>query len=556
MARTGFGSRFLLGQRNSGLAGRALVTTFVLAIALVFCGGAVVACSNGLREVLDPRSALYRLRLPSSGARAGAVVRVSAQIRANSGDEPPLCVVQHEHYVSGKNGGWKLDGTWTRSAGATLLGQSPDVRSLDRPPLGIRVNEPVDLDPYAPLVAPAEQEAWFRTVLADVPYGGRLRAHCVASGETVFVEGCPDPDGAHLTGCGSTPLTITTGDGTAQPRIDAHASLVAGRLAAGAAAILVALAYLWYVMRARPLADALLRRAGPVPAFKAWPQVVGIVALTLVMALAHGLVVWTAAAGSAPSRGRPGYLFGLLACATAAIFALVVRHRRQNLERAMAPVREAQTVPLRDARGGVVELAVSVRDDGAPAAGVLDARPHAWVEVRVEETVARGKQQVTQLVARKYWPALIPVSDASGSGLIDPSHAEVDLRSTVKTYKQGSSVVLARTLAQSPIGTLNPSAGHLRWTVEQSVLDPGESLYVLGHCRRIEDPKAASSYRMDSTMAAVGGTAADRIILHAGDERSLLRSIGLERTYLDLLTAALAGVAVSQLAIMAALWAL
>ncbi|TAK22240.1 MAG: hypothetical protein EPO40_28635 [Myxococcaceae bacterium] len=552
MARTGFGSRFLLGQRNSGLAGRALITTFVLAIALVFCGGAVVACSNGLREVLDPRSALYRLRLPSSGA----VVRLSAPIRATSGDQPPLCVVQHEHYVSGKNGGWRLDGTWNRSAGATLLGQSPDARALDRPPLSIRIHEPVDFDPYAPWVVTAEQEAWFRTVLADVPYGGRLRAHCVASGETVFVEGCVDPDGAHLTGCGSTPLTITTGDGTAQPRIDDHASLVAGRLSAGAAAILVALAYLWYVLRARPLADALLRRAGPVPTFRAWPMVVGVVALTLALALAQGVVVWTAATGSAASRGRPGYLFGLLACATAALFALAVRHRRQNLERAMAPVREAQTVPLRDARGGVVELAVSVRDDGAPAAGVLDARPHAWVEVRVEETVAVGKQQVTQLVARKYWPALIPVSDASGSGLIDPSHAEVDLRSTVKTYKQGSSVELARTLAQSPIGTLNPSAGHLRWTVEQSVLDPGESLYVLGPCRRIEDPKAASSYRMDSTMAVVGGTAADRIILHAGDERSLLRSIGLERTYLDLLTAALAGVALSQLAIMLALWAL
>ena len=88
------------------------------------------------------------------------------------------------------------------------------------------------------------------------------------------------------------------------------------------------------------------------------------------------------------------------------------------------------------------------------------------------------------------------------------------------------------------------------------MLDPGEALYVLGQCRRVEDPKAAGSYRADSTMAVVGGDSNDRIIVHAGDERSLLRSIGLERTYLDLLTAALAGVAVSQLAIMAALWAL
>ena len=42
--------------------------------------------------------------------------------------------------------------------------------------------------------------------------------------------------------------------------------------------------------------------------------------------------------------------------------------------------------------------------------------------------------------------------------------------------------------------------------------------------------------------------------LHAGDERSLLRSIGLEGGYLDLLTAALAGVAVSLAVTMAALW--
>ncbi|MBK8697750.1 MAG: hypothetical protein IPN17_37250 [Deltaproteobacteria bacterium] len=65
---------------------------------------------------------------------------------------------------------------------------------------------------------------------------------------------------------------------------------------------------------------------------------------------------------------------------------------------------------------------MSVRDDGAPAAGVLDARPHAWVEVRVEDR--RPRQAAGDpLVARNTWPALIPVSDASGSGLIDPSHA-------------------------------------------------------------------------------------------------------------------------------------
>ena len=546
MARTGFGSRFLLGQRNVGLAGRVLLTAFVGALALAFCGGGLVSTARGLSEVLDPGAPMYRLHLTTDGRgpQSGNLHLRSDTLRAPSDERPPFCQVQHEHYVSGKNGGWRLDASWRRSAGAVVEAQG----------LSILPGEPVVFDPFDPLVVGPADEAWFRTVLADVPPGGRLRAHCVANGETVFVEGCTH--GMVLTSCASVPLTITTGDGTAQPRIDAHASAIAGRLAFGASALVMALAYLWYVMRARPLADALLRRAGPVPPFAAWPQVVGIATLTALTALAQGLVVWSASAGSAASRGRPGYVFATLVCAASAVLALVVRHRRQNLDRAMAPVREAETVPLREARGGVVELAVSVRDVGAPVTGVLDSKPHAWVELRVEETCVRGRQQVTRLAARSFWPALIPVADASGDGLLDPAHAELDLRSTVKSVKHGSGSALSMALAQSPIGPLRPTEGHLHWTVEQSVLDPGEALYVLGQCRRVEDPKAAGSYRMDSTMAAVGGTEAERIIVHAGSERSLLRSIGLERSYLDLLTAALAGVAASLLVTMLALWAL
>jgi len=492
--------------------------------------------------VLDPGASMYRLQHPTGASDRVGPLRSTARLEATRGDRPPICRVVHEHYVSGKNGGWRLDGTWSRSVGAST-------------PYRIRPGEPVVFDPLDMLVVGPDQEPWFRSVLANVPYGGRLRAHCVAHGETVFVEGCLDGHG-DLSSCGASPLTITTGDGTAQPRIDAHASAIAGRLAYGASALVMVLAYLWYVLRARPLADALLRRAGPVPPFAAWPQVIAVAALAASAVVVQGAVVWSAAAGSAASRGRPGYVFATLVCAASAVLALAVRHRRQNLDRAMAPVKEAETVPLREARGGVVELAVRVRDDGAPVTALLDAKPHAWVELRVEETCTRGRQQVTRLVARRYWPALIPVSDASGDGLLDPAHAELDLRSTVKTVKHGSGSALAVALARSPIGPLRPTDGHLHWTVEQSVLDPGEALYVLGQCRRIEDPKAAGSYRMVSTMAAVGGTEADRIIVHAGNERSLLRSIGLERSYLDLLTAALAGVAASLLVTMVALWAL
>lgn len=543
MARTGFGSRFLLGQRTSGLFGQVLLTFFVLFFGFGLCVAGVVFGVMGLREVLDPGATMYRLRHTTGTSYTVGPLRSTALLRATSGDRPPICQVVHEHYVSGKNGGWRRDANWSRSVGAVGSG------------IQIRAGEPVVFDPLDMLVVAPDQEPWLRTVLADVPYGGRLRAHCVASGETVFVEGCRDEFG-YLAGCGSTALTITTGDGTAQPRIDAHASTVAGRLAGGAAALVGVLAYLWYALRARPLADALLRRAGPVPTFGWIPQSVGVAVFALGLALAQGLMVWPAAAGSAASRGRPGYLLGLVVMAVASVLAMVVRHRRNNLERAMAPVREAQTVPLRDARGGVVELAVRVRDDGPAATGVLDARPHAWVEVRVEETYMQGKQSVTRVAARRFWPSAIPVRDASGDGWLDPTHAELDLRSTVATFKQGSTGSVATAVARSVIGTLNPTPGHRQWTVEQSVLDPGEALYVLGQCRRVEDPKAAGSYRADSTMAVVGGDSNDRIIVHAGDERSLLRSIGLERTYLDLLTAGLAGVAASLAVTMLALWSL
>lgn len=264
-------------------------------------------------------------------------------------------------------------------------------------------------------------------------------------------------------------------------------------------------------------------------------------------------MVWTADAGSAASRGRPGYLIGLLAFTAAAVLALVVRHRRKNLDRALAPVLEAQTVPLRDARGGVVELAVSVRDGAEPARGVLDGAAHAWVDLRVDETCQQGKSQVTNAYRRRCWPECVPVVDDSGEGWLDLTHAELDLRSTVRFFKEGSNATLSAAIAASPVGALRSSSAHVHWVVEQSVLDPGERLYVLGQCRRVENPKGAGSYRADSTMPVVGGSADARIIVHAGTERSLLRSIGLERTYLDLLTAGLAGVALSAAAVMIAL---
>lgn len=540
MARSGFGSRFLVGQRGTSPWIAALLTLLLLVVALPLGAAAGVYAERGLREALDPDSPMHRLQ-PGAGSRAGGRVRASLPVRAVDGNEPPLCEVVHEHYVSGKNGGWRRDASWSRSAGA-VVGANVTVAP----------EEPVRFDPLDMIVANDEREVWLRTVLRDVPSGGRLRAHCVSSGETVFLEGC-SLTGEQLAGCGSDALTITTGDGTAQPRIDAHASTVAGQLAGGALALVAVLGYLWYAVRSRPLAEALLRRAGPVPTFDRWPQVFGVVGVAALCALGQGVMVWTANAGDALSRGRPGYLVGLLACAVAGVLAVVVRYRRKNLDLAMAPVLAAPTVPLGQARGGVVEVVVTVRGDARPVQGVFDGAPHAWVDVRVDEVVQSGKSQVTQRHKRECWPARVPVADESGDGWLDLTHAELDLRSRVTTFKQGGRPPLAAALANSPVGALRAGGLHVRWIVEESVLDPGERLYVLGQCKRIEDPKPAGSYRADATVPVVGGSADARLVVHAGTERTLLRSMGLERGYLDLLTGALATVAVGMVATMLAL---
>ncbi len=544
MARTGFQSRFLFGRRGTGFIYRFLLTFFVLGIGAAFAAVGVGLAFQGLREALDPTAAMYRLRHVTPETQTAGAFRRAVRARVRPGEALPVCAVVHEHYVSGKNGGWRSDGSWTRSMGIGL-----DDRA------GIESNEPVVFDPLDPIVVGGEQEEMLRAVIPEMQSGGRVRAHCVADGEPIFVEGCVRSNGvwSQVVGCGDQPITITTGDGTAQPRIDAHASDVAGKLSAGALALLSALAYLWYTLRARPLTDALIRRAGPVPTFTAWRPIIAVAGTAWLIAIAQGLVAWTAPDGSALSRVRPGYFAGLFAVAVAAVLAVVVRHRRNNLDRALAPVLEAPTVSLRDARGGVVELAVVVRDDGPTVQGVLDGQPHAWVDVRVEEMRQQGKQQIVDLRKRACWPGRVPVKDESGDGWLDLTHAELDLRSTVKSYRQGHDVPLATALEASAVGTIRPDPAHVRWIVEQSVLDPGERLYVLGQCKRVDNPKADGGYRADATVPVVGGSADARLIVHAGTERSLLRSIGLERGYLDLLTAVLVGVAVSVVATMIAL---
>ncbi len=544
MARTGFQSRFLFGRRGTGFVPRFLLTFIVLGVGVAFAVVGANLAAQGLREALDPSSVMYRLRNVTPETQTTGAFRRSVKARVRPGETLPVCAVVHEHYVSGKNGGWRGDGSWTRSMGIGL-GELT----------GIDSNEPVVFDPLDPIVVGGDQEEMLRAVIPEMQSGGRVRAHCVNDQEVIFVEGCLRGSGvwSRVGACGDQPVVITTGDGTAQPRIDAHASDVAGKLSAGALALLSALAYLWYTLRARPLTNALIRRAGPVPTFTAWRPIIAVAGTAWLIAIAQCLVAWTAAEGSALSRVRPGYFAGLFAVAVAWTLAVLVRHRRNSLDRALAPVLEAPTVSLRDARGGVVELAVVVRDDGPKVQGVLDGKPHTWVDVRVEEMRQQGKQQTIDLRKRACWPGRVPVKDESGDGWLDLTHAELDLRSTLKAYKQGHDVPLAKRLEASPVGEIRPDPAHVRWIVEQSALDPGERLYVLGQCKRVENPKADGGYRADATVPVVGGSADARLIVHAGTERSLLRSIGLERGYLDLLTAVLVGVAVSVAATMIAL---
>ncbi len=542
MARTGFHSRFTFGEKGMGPGGRVALTLVALFFGLILVGVGLFLGARAVKASLDPSDALFRLSRPASGE--GPTLRGTVTVQA---PERAFCHVQHQHYVSGKNGGWRTDWRGNVFRGTTVLHGG---RSYALEVEGYTTT----FEPSRTHVVPDGARVWGPR-FESLPGGGRVVEQCLIPGERVFIEACRLPGRAWALGdCPSYPMRLTQGDGgSGQPRVDARANRLAAQLSGGALAALALLLWGWFLVRSRPLSEALRRRAGVAEAEFPVAVVSAAVGLPVAFAIAQGFIVGGASEDSSWDYFQGGYTFGAAVVCFALAVAYLVYARRRSLDVAMRPVRDAPTGRLADARGGVVELAVTVAPDSPVVVGPVSGRPHAWLRVVVDEVIQNGKQVHVRRAAAWCSSPGIPVRDASGAGVLDVTHAEFDLRARVATVKHGRRHDLLGGVSRLTGAALRPSGNHLRWIIEEGFVDPGESLYALGDCRRVEDPSAAASYRADATRPVVGGGRGAKLIVHAGDERSLLASLRRERALLDLVGAAFVGLAASLSAVLLAL---
>ncbi len=531
--RTGTRYRLLLPIRGTGRITAYFVNALLGLMAAMFVVALAVVCVRSMREATSPQGVLQRLRRAST-ADDLARGRAWGSGTFRTSDGHALCYVEHQHYVSGKNGGWRMDSwAWVGrdpvvEVGASTFGVDGDAFSFDP-----RRTDVVADDVYI------RQQVNFRT-------DGRLVQQCVSPGEAVFVDLCVDTlrgrAGACAAGHGS---VITRGDGTPRTRIRSHASEAAGGLTAGYLLVAALALYLWRALKGGAVVAALGTWSKRPPARSRLFVYVGIGG-ALLLALLSGFSFGTA--DTVVPHYVGGYVFGAFALASVASLGVLAHARRERVLRAIAPVEEAQTTRLAKVGEGMAELAVRVKAD-APTVTLPGHAPRAFVRVDVQRAVTVGRNVTLVPVRKASWPATVPVEDPSGDGVLELRQAVLDTRATFRTLTGDDAHAYLRALAETPFGHVGLDGDPtLCIEVEESWLEPGESLYLLGHIRRVEDPKAAASYRMIATVPVVSAAQDAELCVHAGNERSLLGSLALERTYLTmglaagvLLSAALVG---------------
>jgi hypothetical protein len=532
--RSGARSRFLPFGAPENTIPLVDLIVFNIGVGFVFLGGLAVwfawAGVEAVGGAVDPRGELRALsssEAPGGGTWISTHVLPDARLAPGT---PRFCLVHHE-YKQGKSG-WKRDMTLPSAARVHVAYGKGGPLLLD--------GKAVVMDPDIPVAA---DEATWRALLPDLPRGGRLLEQCVPADGAVFLEGCVQQHANLLEPCPGRQLRMTPGDGTPQPRIDAHAAWLAGRMSMIALALIIPLAYLWRLVRARPLAEALLRWAGKEqPSKRTFWVLVGAVALPLAVWLALAIGRWTDLA----PMDRYGYAWGALAVSTSLAFAHLVHERRKRLTIAGATLCSVATVGLRDARGDVVELAVRVRGDAPTVPGPLTGKARAHFGLKIERIHKSGKNHATAIDLDFAQPQLVPVEDASGEGFLDLSTADLDLRAVqrVARGRAARSPKLAEALRDLP-----DRHAYTAFLIEERFLEPGEQLFVLGAVQRIEPAQRQGNYRDAGAAPVVGARPGAGMIVHAGTERSLVRSLMLERRVVD---AMLALVLVTAVAVVAA----
>lgn len=515
--RTGIRSRFLFVPATGSRLASVFLALFLVFVVLSIAGVLGALALHGAELALSPTSVLRRLSAGGAGARYAGHEPVAGSFTGFA--EPPVCNVEHEHYVSGKNGGWRVDQIFWLADGATF--HTDDGRAWEVDRLALR------FDPPDKRVADASLESTFRERTSGMYEGGRVVSVCARTGERLFLDACLIEGTQRLGRCADgDPSTITLGDGSARRRVRSHASDAAAQLAVGLGLLAAIALYLRHAARAGALVAALRAwsDAPPAPSRKRAYVGLGLGALAVWGALL--LRVITAEGGSPYVAG---YALGASAIAGALAAALHLWDRRALLALAMQPAERAETVRLARVGDGPAELAVRVRND-APTVTLADGSAHAYVRVSVTRMVQAGRNVVAVPLRTASWPARVPVEDPTGNGVLDLTGADIDLRARSRALSGAAAEALLQAYARTPFGGFAASASpYVALVVEESFVDPGEHLYVLGKVARIEDPDAQSTYRDMATVPVVGSPDPARLVVFAGDERALLSRLAREK---------------------------
>ncbi len=498
--------------------------------------GALIALAIGIGlavPLIDEVPELLRLyRIPAHfEGTVGSPIWGVARLRAAETPTAlgPFCEVLHEHFVSGKGGGWRTDDDW-------IFRTSPGVEFPNGELLPISVQHAsMPGTPYH--LATAAEEAEVRRRAPRIAMGGRVRLRCARADSPVFVDGCvirEDPSAASSSSAAHAPVP-TLGPCPAVPRLGFFRRVVATKPLAVTAALpgadprdfrlrdavamipgrlgllTLIVAFPWFLgLRGRRgwgMIEVLRAHHRRPEKSRGMPVGIALAALlvaTLILGNATPEITWMSAVGSL----APPVLFALVAGWMARMAV--------DVDALLTPTEALATTPLAAADGKEVELSVHVASDAPVHPSLLGERAYAFSRVTVWETRPQGKSSVTNIVFLQARPETVPLVDPSGRGELYTQDCAFNL---FCSERDDVPPALAKLVHPTPSFT---------YRVREESLLPGEALYLLGSVARETDGcerQVGGGYRSVASHAVLRGAPAKPLLVVAGTEAALVEAL-------------------------------
>lgn len=505
------------------------VATIASQVALGACllAMAVFLAVQGLPAVGQDLSTIARL-LRHGPPADDPSARVWGRAQAETLGESPfdarnhvVCDVQSQYWKSGKNGGWREEYRQSFQAGY------PTVTLEDGRVLEIG-GENTRFEPYVGTPTGAREKRYRQNGLGF--RGPRLFEQCLQSGE-IFVDGCVNADGTRIVPC-SDRETLWLTAGKRRLRLAEHVKRPAIALAVFAVGLLLLIVLLAKQTRGRSSEAGIGLAVGLAPRGLGGVRVsVGNGELKRWLRYAPALALPAMVALLCNVSACPSPLFwASLALLPLALGPLEPVAQLRKLHTLLRTVLDRPTSALATAEGDTVELAVRVAPNAPTLLAPLSKRRAAHVSLQVWERVirssGRNKTVVFEFVyAGIFFGDTLLIEDESGGGSLELGEAILD-------FTAGESIATSSEYSRELRERTGMTGGD--FLVRESLLEPGDPLFVIGPVRRTLDAASEGrfAYRAAPTKARVSpaegpGDPAERhpLFVHAGTERSLLDAI-------------------------------